>query len=90
MCDVAARIRAIGCWGAGAFLVAGLTFLPTDAWGCAVCIGWGGSGADRGYFWSWLLLTTLPFALVAVIGAWIRRVLRRPPERRGPSEAPAD
>ena len=66
-----------------AVLIAGWTLHPLEARACAVCIGWmGGVNADWAYYWSALLLTLLPFAVVMVIGAWVRRALRR--------EAPAD
>jgi len=66
----------------GRTLAAGMA-LPTAARACAVCIGWtGGTEADWGYYWSALLLTLLPFAVVAVIGIWIRHALRREARRR--------
>src|SRR3990170_4866337 len=65
-----------------AVLIAGWTLHPLEARACAVCIGWmGGVNADWAYYWSALLLTLVPFAVVMVIGAWIRRALRR--EARG-------
>ena len=30
-----------------------------------------GRGLNGGFYWSALLLTALPFAIVAVIGAWV-------------------
>lgn len=42
------------------------------AWACAVCIGWSdGQGLNSGFYSSALLLTALPFAILAVIGAWV-------------------
>ncbi|MEK6666790.1 MAG: hypothetical protein AABZ20_10235 [candidate division NC10 bacterium] len=68
---------------AAAVVIAGWALFPLEARACSVCIGWtGGADADWGYYWSALLLTLLPFAVVMVIGAWVRRALRR--------EAPAD
>lgn len=60
-------------------LFAGVTLLTRDVQACSVCVGWtGGQGADSGFYWSALLLTALPFAVVAVIGAWLVRAARRP------------
>jgi hypothetical protein len=36
---------------------------------------------NGGFYWSALLLTALPFAIVAVIGAWVRYTLWRGPRR---------
>ena len=61
-----------------AILIAGLALLPPEAQACSVCLGWTeGQGLNGGFYWSALLLTLLPFAVVAVIGAWVRHALRR-------------
>lgn len=58
-------------------LTLGLVFFPTAARACAVCIGWiEDQGPNVGFYWSALLLTALPFALVAGIGVWLRRVTK--------------
>lgn len=73
------RIRATLGREAGCLLSAGVALLPGNAWACAVCVGWTGrQGTDSGFYWSALLLTALPFAVVAVIGAWLVRAARRP------------
>ena len=70
---------------AAAVVIAGWALFPLEARACSVCIGWtGGADADWGYYWSALLLTLLPFAVVAVVAAWVRRALRR--EARGRTE----
>lgn len=47
-------------------------------WACAVCLGWtNGQGPNWGYYWSWILLTLLPFVVVGIIGAWVGWALRR-------------
>ena len=52
--------------------------LPADAWACSVCVGWNeGQGLHAGFYVSALLLTALPFAVVAVIGVWLRAKVRR-------------
>ncbi len=70
---------------AAALLIAGSALLPLEARACTVCLGWrGGGDADWGYYWSALLLTLLPFVVVALVGGLIRRALRR--EARGRTE----
>jgi hypothetical protein len=65
-------------WVAVTFLVAMVGLLVTDAWACAVCVGWAeGQGLHAGFYVSALLLSVLPFALVAVIGAWLRASFKR-------------
>lgn len=62
-----------------------VTLLPARAWACAVCIGWG-EGQEplaTGFYWSALLLTALPFAVVVTIGAWIGYVVRHARRGRG-------
>lgn len=51
---------------------------PAPARACAVCVGWGseGQGLNGGFYWSALLLTALPFAVVAVIGIWVFHTVR--------------
>jgi len=72
---------------AAALLIAGWALLPLEARACAICIGWAGGGdADWGYYWSALLLTLLPFVVVALVGGWIRRALRREARARGRTE----
>ena len=72
-----------------ALLIAGWTLVPLEARACAVCIGWmGGGDADWGYYWSALLLTLLPFAVVMVIGAWVRHAFLRSPGRGSPAQPP--
>ena len=57
-----------------AVLFLGWALLPLEARACAVCLGWTeGQGLNGGFYWSALLLTALPFVVVAVIGAWLRR-----------------
>ena len=56
-----------------ALLAAGATFFPADAEACAVCIGWAEGQGLGGFYWSALLLTALPFAVIAAIGAWVWR-----------------
>lgn len=65
-------IRAIIRWGSATFLMADVVLLPAHARACAVCISWTeGQGLNGGFYWSALLLTALPFVVVAVIGAWV-------------------
>lgn len=60
-------------------LFAGAMLLTRDVQACSVCIGWTeGQGLTGGFYWSALLLTALPFAVVAAIGAWLVRAARRP------------
>ena len=62
----------------GILILVGVVLFPANARACAVCVGWGeGQGLHAGFYWSALLLTTLPFALVAVIGAWLRSSVKR-------------
>lgn len=52
--------------------MAGMSLLPTNARACSVCVSWTeGRGLNGGFYWSALLLTALPFAIAAVIGAWV-------------------
>ncbi len=54
--------------------MAGMFLLPTVAQACSVCVGWAeGQGLNGGFYWSALLLTALPFAVIAVIGVWVSR-----------------
>ena len=70
-----------------AVLIGWWALLPLEAGACAICIGWAGGGdADWGYYWSALLLTLLPFVVVALVGGWIRRALRREARARGRTE----
>jgi hypothetical protein len=67
-----------------ALLAAGGALLPVKALACAVCVGWGdGQGLNAGFYWSALFLTALPFAVIAAVGAWVRRTAagghREPP-----------
>jgi hypothetical protein len=71
-------------WGAAGLLG---TLMPLEAWACAVCIASGDAGPNWGYYWSWLLLTALPFVLVGAVGAVLGLSRRR--GRRPPREAPA-
>lgn len=65
-------IRAIIRWGSATFLMAEVVLLPAKARACAVCISWTESrGLNGGFYGSALLLTALPFVVVAVIGAWV-------------------
>lgn len=68
-----ARRRVVGLAGVVAAL------LPAGADACAVCVGWGGEGQGLtpGFYWSALVLTTLPFVAVGVAGLWLRRLARR-------------
>jgi hypothetical protein len=50
---------------------------PEHALACAGC--WDlAQGLGAGFYWSYLLLTSLPFAVIAAIGAWVRYIQRRP------------
>jgi len=61
----------------GAATLPGALF-PADAWACSVCVGWAeDQGLHAGFYWSALLLTVVPFALVGVIGAWMRYAIWR-------------
>ena len=69
--------------GRGRILIgSAVTLAPGGAHACAVCVGWGDSGfGTLGFYWSALLLSLLPFSVVAIIGAWVHRASRRkPPE----------
>jgi len=46
-------------------------FTPSQGLACSVCIGWAQGQEASGFYWSALLLTALPFAVVAAIGAWV-------------------
>jgi len=64
-------------------LSAGVALVSTNAEACSVCVGWPGEqGANVGYYWSAILLTALPFLLVAVFGVWMRHTVRRAREAR--------
>lgn len=66
------------------FPMAGVALLPADALACSVCVGWtDGQGLNGGFYWSALLLTLLPFAVVAAIGAWAGYSARRGRSSRG-------
>lgn len=65
-----------------------LILLSREAWACAVCLGWGDGGPNWGYYWSWVILTLLPFVVVGVIGAWIWHALRRSTQRGARAEPP--
>lgn len=61
-----------------AFPMAGVILLPAKARACEVCVTWTqGQGLNGGFYWSALMLTVLPFAVVAVIGAWVGLVAWR-------------
>ena len=63
-------------------VLATVTSLAQDAQACAVCVGWTeGQPLNGGFYWSALLLTALPFALVAAVGVCAGRALRRSRER---------
>jgi hypothetical protein len=73
-------MRPLPATGAG-ILATALALLATEASACPAC--WSAEqGLNGGFYWSALLLTLLPFAVVASIGLWIgfatRRVFRRP------------
>ena len=69
---LSSRVRTTPGWRAGTALIAGVALFPMDAWACPVCIGWTErQGLNGGFYWGALLLTALPFAIVAVIGAWV-------------------
>ena len=62
----------------------GTALLPADALACAVCLGWSdGGGLNGGFYWSALLLTALPFAVMGALGLWVDSALRRA-RRRDP------
>ena len=42
-------------------------------------------GLNGGFYWSALLLTDLPFAVVAAIGGWIGYTVRRAPRTAPPA-----
>jgi hypothetical protein len=70
-------------WKALAILTAGVVLLPLPAWACSVCVSWTeGRGLSAGFYWSALLLTALPFVVVAVIGVWLLRACRSKTEAR--------
>jgi hypothetical protein len=70
-----------------AVLTAGWALLPPDAQACSVCVGWSeGQGLNGGFYWSALLLTALPFAVIAAIGAWAWRAHRVPDPEQAPLE----
>ena len=72
-----------------AVVIAGCALFPLEARACSVCIGWtGGADADWGYYWSALLLTLLPFAVVAVVAAWVRHAFLRSSRRDAPAQPP--
>jgi hypothetical protein len=58
-------------------LAAGLALLPAPADACAVCVDWGREwqGLNPGFYWSAVLLTVLPFVLVAAAGVWLSRLV---------------
>jgi hypothetical protein len=58
-------------------LAAGLALLPAAADACAVCVEWGREwqGLNPGFYWSAVLLTVLPFVLVAAAGVWLHRLV---------------
>jgi len=73
-------------------LAAGLALLPAAADACAVCVDWGREwqGLNPGFYWSAVLLTALPFVLVAAAGVWLRRLVStadRPPASVPPPRA---
>jgi hypothetical protein len=51
-------------------------FTPSQGLACSVCIGWAQSQGVSGFYWSALLLTALPFAVIGTIGAWAWKRLR--------------
>ena len=56
----------------GMLIFTGVILFPVDALACSVCVGWTeGQGLHAGFYVSALLLTLLPFAVVAVVGAWV-------------------
>ncbi len=70
--------RAAVWWSAITVLIAGVALLSVDAQACSVCVSWtDGQGLNGGFYWSALLLTALPFVVVAVIGVWLRAKVRR-------------
>jgi hypothetical protein len=60
-----------------------LALTPTGASACAVCVGGVGESGTAGFYWSALLLTALPFAVIAAIGAWVSRAGDGPRRRAG-------
>lgn len=75
--------------GAGPLVIAAAAFLPAEAWACSVCVGWTeGQGLNGGFYWSALLLTLLPFTVVAVIGAWLGYAFRRVRSRPATGDPP--
>jgi hypothetical protein len=66
--------------------------LPAAADACGVCVGWGGEGRGltAGFYWSALVLTALPFALVGAAGIWLRRLTRRDLRASRPRCHPGD
>ena len=85
MLSLASWISATLGWQARIFLMAGVALFPIEAWACSVCIGWTeGRGLNGGFYWSALLLTALPFAVIAAIGAWAWREHRVPDPEQAP------
>ena len=73
-----ARLRFLPWSRAVAVALTGLAVLPASALACSVCIGWNdGQAVNVGFYWSALLLTLLPFAVVGVVGAWLGYTARR-------------
>ena len=62
----------------GRLVCAGLVFLPGRILACPVCFGWTDPQVSKaGFYWSFLLLTVLPFALLGGIGGWVIYSTRR-------------
>lgn len=88
MRERASRIHAVLSRGVRPAITTALALLPTDAPACSVCVSWTeGQGLNGGFYWSALLLTTLPFAVVAVIGAWVGYAVCRARPRQAPGTA---
>jgi len=62
--------------GARILLAAGTALVPRSAPACSAC--WSlDQGLNAGFYWSYLLLTLLPFAVAGVIGVWVAHTLWR-------------
>jgi len=70
----------------------GVALVSANVEACSTCVGWpDGQGVNGGFYWSALLLTALPFAVLAVIGVWVSRAAwRRRSSRNSWPDAAAD
>jgi hypothetical protein len=57
--------------------LAAFLFLPEAARACVVCFGGNSADATRGFYWGVVLLLSLPFFLITVLGGLIFYHLRK-------------